>query len=283
MDSCGRTRMAHSLSMLVSVKRKTTIVALLFLTASTGYLIPVQKTSNEAAAQNIQAGESNATEAGRRHFEARCAACHGADGRGGERGPDIITTENARRRSVGELSELIQKGIPAAGMPAFQLPERELQELIAYLRFLSAPAIESPASGDVAAGAAFFFGIGNCFSCHMVKGRGGSLGPDLSDLGAKRTLSEIEMSLRTPSARLAPGFRVVSARLRDGRVIRGFARNESNYDLQLQSLDGKLHQLRHQEIAELIRESASLMPEVKATQEEMRDLLAYLSRLSGVA
>src|SRR5262249_12371140 len=58
---------------------------------------------------------------------------------------------------------------------------------------------------------------------------------------------------------------------------------ESNYDLQLQSLDGKLHQLRHQEIAELIRESASLMPEVKATQEEMRDLLAYLSRLSGVA
>src|SRR5262249_54694387 len=65
--------------------------------------------------------------------------------------------------------------------------------------------------------------------------------------------------------------------------IRGFARNESNYDLQLQSLDGKLHLLRRQEIAELFRESSSLMPEVEATPEEMRNLLAYLSRLSRSA
>src|SRR5262249_1477424 len=137
--------------------------------------------------------------------------------------------------------------------------------------------------GDAAAGAAFFFGKGNCFSCHMVKGRGGLLGPDLSELGAKRTLSEIELSLRTPSARLEPGFRVVSARLHDGRLIRGFAKNESNYDLQLQSLDGRLHLLRRQEIAELVRESSSLMPELEATPEEARNLLAYLSRLSGVA
>ena len=109
------------------------------------------------------------------------------------------------------------------------------------------------------------------------------LGPDLSELGAERTLSEIEQSLRTPSARLTPGFKVVSVHLRDGRMIRGFARNESNYDLQLQSLDGKFHLLRRSEIAETVRETTSLMPEVKVTEEEMRNLLAYLSRLSGVA
>ena len=274
------TKIVHFLSMLSAMKKKT-IITSLFLMASAGYLIWFETTSNEATAQSAQAVDSRAREAGKRHFETRCAACHGADGKGGERGPDIISTETARRRSANELRELIRKGIPAAGMPAFQLPERELQELIAFLRFLSAPAIENAAPGDADAGAAFFFGKGNCFSCHMIKGRGGLLGPDLSELGAKRTLSEIELSLRTPSARLAPGFRVVSARLHDGRVIRGFARNESNYDLQLQSLDGKLHLLRRQEIAELTRESSSLMPVVEATPEEMRNLLAYLSRLSG--
>jgi len=263
------------------MNRKKTTITLLFLMAAAGYLIRFEGPSNEAAAKSAQVGDPKAPEAGKRHFEARCAACHGADGKGGERGPDIISSERARRRSADDLSELIRKGIPAAGMPAFQLPGRELQELVAFVRSLSAPAIESAAPGDVAAGAAFFFGKGNCSSCHMVKGRGGLLGPDLSELGIERTLPEIEQSLRAPGARLTPGFRLVSARLHDGQRLRGFAKNESNYDLQLQGLDGKLRLLRREEIAELVRENVSLMPEVKATEEEMRNLLAYLSRLSG--
>jgi PQQ-dependent dehydrogenase (methanol/ethanol family) len=248
--------------------------------AFAGPLIQFGNPAHEAATQRLQA---NAIDAGRRHFEVRCAACHGADGKGGERGPNIISTESARRRSANDLRELIRKGMPAAGMPSFQLPEGELQELVAFVRSLSAPAIETAVPGNVAAGEAFFFGKGNCFACHTVKGIGGLNGPDLSELGAERTLPEIEQSLRTPSARITPGFKLVTARLRDGRTLRGFAKNESNYDLQLQSLDGKLHLLRRQEIAELMHETASLMPEVKATEEEMRDLIAYLSRLSSEA
>jgi len=263
------------------MKRKRTIITLLFLLAAAGYLIQFATAANKAAAQSPQAGAPQAVAAGRRHFEAHCAACHGVDGKGGERGPDIIATSTARRRSADELAELIRKGIPAGGMPAFQLPAREMQELIAFIRSLSAPAIESAAAGEATAGEAFFFGRGNCSACHMVKGRGVLRGPDLSDLGARRTLAEIEQSLRTPSAQLTPGFGVISARLHDGRLLRGFARNESNYDLQLQTLDGKLHLLQRQEIAELTREPASLMPELRATQEEMRNLLAYLSRLAG--
>ncbi len=262
------------------MKRKKAIATLLFLMASAGCLTGFEMNTNEAASQNPQ---SVNLEAGRRHFEAHCAACHGADGRGGERGPDIISPERARRRSAEELGELIRRGMPAAGMPAFQLPEAEMRELVAFIRSLSAPAIENAAPGNIAAGEAFFFGKGTCFSCHMVKGRGGLPGPDLSELGVERTLPEIEQSLRNPGARLSPGFKLVSVRLRDGQRIRGFARNESNYDLQLQSLDGKLRLLRREEIVELIRETASLMPQVKATEVEMRNLIAYLSRLSGEA
>jgi putative heme-binding domain-containing protein len=268
---------------------KKTIITLLLLLAFAQYLIWFETTSHDAwarhpqEAQEAQEGDPNLVAAGKRHFEAHCAACHGADGKGGERGPDIVSPDNARRRSADDLSELIRRGIPAGGMPAFQLPARELQELVAFVRALSAPAIESAVAGDAAAGAAFFFGKGNCSSCHMVKGRGGLQGPDLSELAAERTLPEIEQSLRSPGARITPGFGLVSARLHDGRAVRGFVRNESNYDLQLQSLDGKFHLLRRQDVTELIRETTSLMPELKANEEEARNLLAYLSRLSGVA
>lgn len=265
------------------MKTKKTILTLLLLLAVAGYLIQRATATNKAAAQSPQASDPKAIEAGRQHFEARCAACHGADAKGGERGPDIISTGPARRRSADELAELIRKGIPAGGMPAFPLPEQEMRELVAFLRSLSAPAAENAATGDVAAGEAFFFGQGNCSACHTVKGRGAVRGPDLSDLGARRTLAEIEQSLRTPSASLTSGFGVVSVRLHDGRLLRGFARNESNYDLQLQTLDGKFHLLQRQELAELTYETASLMPPLKATPEELRNLLAYLSRLAGAA
>jgi PQQ-dependent dehydrogenase (methanol/ethanol family) len=266
------------------LKLKKSVIVLLFLMSFAWCLIRFETITQEAGAiaQRPQAGDPKAIEAGRRHFEAHCAACHGADGKGGERGPNIISTNAARRRTVEGLSEVIRKGVPAAGMPGFQLPDRELQELVAFVLFLSAPAIESAVPGNAAEGAAFFFGKGNCSSCHMVKGRGGLLGPDLSELGVERTLPEIEQSLRTPGARLTEGFGIVSVRLDNGQKIRGFARNESNYDLQIQTLDGKLHMLRRREIAELVRETTSLMPEVKATEDEMRNLLAYLSRLSGV-
>lgn len=77
-----------------------------------------------------------AVEAGRKHFSVRCAACHGADGRGGERAPGI-TAGNLRNTTA--LRDLIRTGIPAKGMPATQLPEPEMNELLAFLRTLEMP------------------------------------------------------------------------------------------------------------------------------------------------
>ncbi len=152
--------------------------------------------------------------------------------------------------------------------------------LVAFVRSLTSVAAETEVPGDATAGAAFFFGKGKCASCHMVKGRGNPLAPDLSSIGDQRRLAEIEESLRNPSARIVPGYEVLTVTLRDGRKIRGLARNESNYDLQLQDLDGRLYLLRSEEILVRVREDKSLMPPAEATAEEIRNLLAFLSRLS---
>src|SRR5208337_2763204 len=100
-------------------------------------------------------------------------------------------------------------------------------------------------------------GKGNCSACHMVKGWGGTLGPDLSNLARDRRLGQIEQALRDPGALATPGYRPVTVRLRDGRTFQGVAKNESNYDLQLQGLDGALHFFEKAQIASLAREPKS--------------------------
>ena len=55
---------------------------------------------------------------GKRRFDAMCAACHGAEGTGGERGPALVGRSESRVHSVDDLRNIIRNGIPAAGMPA---------------------------------------------------------------------------------------------------------------------------------------------------------------------
>ena len=220
---------------------------------------------------------------GKRRFETLCSACHGADGTGGERGPALVGRSESRVHSVDDLRNIIRNGIPAAGMPAFHLPDTRLEELVEFVHGLRAPAAESPAPGDARAGEQFFFGKGNCAGCHSVHGRGGWIGPDLSEIGRHRSLSEIETALREPGRRITPGFQVASVRLRDGTTIRGLLKNESTFDLQLQGLDGRLHLLTRDEITAVDRDKNALMPAVADSAPEYHDLLAYLSRLTGGA
>jgi len=73
-------------------------------------------------------------EEGRRHFSRNCAFCHGADGRGGERGPDITTSHLDSR---ADLPGLIRNGLPSRGMPGTSLLNTQADSLVVYLRSLA--------------------------------------------------------------------------------------------------------------------------------------------------
>ena len=222
-------------------------------------------------------GGAESLAAGRQRFEARCGGCHGADGMGGERAPAIGSVDRERLRSDDAVRSLIHDGIPDAGMPGFTLMEPELSQITAFVRSRVTPARESMPPGDPDAGQAFFFGVGGCAQCHMMNGRGGVAGPDLSNSGSELTLAEMEQSLLKPAARRKPGFRVATVRLRSGPIVRGFLRNESLYDLQVQGFDGRLYLLRRDEVAAIEREAASYMPALQAGETELRNLIAYLA------
>jgi mono/diheme cytochrome c family protein len=139
----------------------------------------------------------------RQMFVDRCGVCHGADGHGSERGPNLANSRRVRSLSIDELRNVITFGIPSSGMPAFALPAADLEKVTGFVRSLSSSASEANASGDRAAGERYFFGNGDCSGCHMALGRGKAVGPDLSSIGRELTLAEIEESVRTPSARLS--------------------------------------------------------------------------------
>ena len=214
-------------------------------------------------------------------YEQRCTACHGVDASGSDRGPALARSRRLRTRSANEIHDLIQKGTPA-GMPAFQLPEDQLQALAVFIRTMNATAFDAQPEGDVAAGERFFFGNGRCATCHTAMGRGKSVGPDLTNIGRQLTLADLMRELRNPNAQVSDSYSVVSVRLRDGSTVRGFARKETLHQLQLQTLDGRLHLLGDGEYEITAHDKTSAMPPLQATAEEERNLTAFLSRLGGL-
>src|SRR6266852_6234324 len=119
-------------------------------------------------------------ETGKRQYQARCVGCHGEDGSGGGHGPSILDVRSSRATSKDAVRDLILKGIPDRGMPAFTIPTEEADLITAYVMKLKTPAAgvtvaSEAAPGDPLAGKRFFTGKGNCTRCHMVRGRGGVL------------------------------------------------------------------------------------------------------------
>jgi alcohol dehydrogenase (cytochrome c) len=83
------------------------------------------------------------TAPGRRTFETRCAPCHGANGNGGDTGPPIASRLSARDDEA--LAAFIRAGVPARGMPAHEIPDPDMGDLLKYLRVLQRRAADAPA------------------------------------------------------------------------------------------------------------------------------------------
>ncbi|MFL6415652.1 MAG: c-type cytochrome, partial [Bryobacteraceae bacterium] len=169
-------------------------------------------------------------------FRQLCAGCHGDKATGGDRAPSLVNSRSLRARTEVQIRDLIRNGTPG-GMPAFRLPEDQLTEMARWVHSLNASAYDVKPAGDVAAGKAFFFGAGDCSSCHMVHGAGGTNGPDLSVAGRQLTVREIEQMLLDPTSQMGtrsaancPGWAfcpqqpwgVIDVRLRNGSTLRGF-------------------------------------------------------------
>jgi cytochrome c oxidase cbb3-type subunit III len=232
--------------------------------------------------RNPFAGQADAVVAGRKLFATSCSGCHGANGEGG-RGPNLTSGRAVRRSNDRALFSSIRSGVPGTDMPPTNLPDDQIWRMVSFIRDLSAPAYESKVTGDADAGAAIFFGKVDCSGCHMIGGRGGFLGPDLTDIGAQRTAPQLRESLLQPSARISDGYQGVTVIMLDGSKIAGAAKNNDNYSIQILDSKGDLHLLSKDRLRDVIFRKNSLMPEdygKRLTPDEISNVLAFLSRQS---
>jgi putative heme-binding domain-containing protein len=219
---------------------------------------------------------------GKQYFLGHCAFCHGPEGEGG-RGVNLTTGQYRLGGSDRELFNTIRRGIPGSEMPGTGLSQAEIWKIVAFVRRLGAQGAEEKATGDRAAGRAVYEGKGACAQCHWIDGRGGVLGPDLSEIGMRRSLKFLGESLTDPDKQITEGYRTVSVLTRSGDRIRGIRLNEDEYTLQLRDMKETLRSFRKAELKEVKREPASVMPAYRTalTASEIENLVAYLSSLRG--
>lgn len=268
------------------------VFPVLFVAAATGF---AQNSPAGATNRNPFAGDQQAVNDGREIYNHTCTGCHGYDGTAGERAPGLgASGRRYLRRTDQEIFDAIRKGIPGTMMPGAGLGETDAWKVAAYIQSLRGTAIDAPSPGDVAHGEQIFWGKGGCGDCHMLRGRGGLMGPDLSNLAGRRkaysireALTKSEHLVATDGGRheinLAPlnSYQPVRVVTRGGKTLTGVLLNEENFSLQILGADNELHMFSRDELQQIEYEKKSLMPadyDQRLTAEEFRDLMAFLTR-----
>jgi putative heme-binding domain-containing protein len=189
-------------------------------------------------AKQTSKANADAIKEGASLFRANCSPCHGLNAHGGGRGPDLTSGRWTHGSTDDDLFRTITQGVPGTDMPANSFEDSETHTIIVYLRSLALPK-NITVVGNAEKGKKIFFGAVGCSNCHMVRGIGGVLGPDLSRVGAARSVSYLVESIRDPDKELSVGmadpnnhyvvplvYDTVTVITANGERITGVARNE---------------------------------------------------------
>jgi cytochrome c oxidase cbb3-type subunit III len=246
------------------------------------------------AAQNIPGSRpANADpEEGKRQFEQNCSTCHGVDA-GGEVGPDLHGV--AAKLGASAVHDIIRRGIPGTAMPGSStMSERQVADVVTYLRGLEGTAAPRSVAGDPSKGKALYQSSG-CPTCHMIDGQGGDLGPELTRIGAMRGAPSLKARLLDPGADLPKvgegvfgsrwtQYLIFRAVQKNGHVIEGMRVGEDSFSIVLKDSSGAFHGLWKPDLRSLEKEPGkSFMPSFQNTLSEaqLEDLVAYLMTLKG--
>jgi putative heme-binding domain-containing protein len=245
---------------------------------------------------NRLAQDPKAAKAGEYEFRINCAFCHGLGARGGGRGPDLTRARKKHATSDAAMFQIISNGIPGTAMPAngtngqgVGMTDEEIWQLIAYIRSVEVKAPAVP-SGNASRGKELFYGDGNCSGCHMVQGKGGRLGPDLTAVAETRTIDFLVDSVRNPSRRLAQGlteatkefpqeYETVTVVTSGGKEIRGITLNEDAFSVQMMDQAEQIHLFEKDKLRSFTKSRSSLMPVYNTSllsDQDLQDIVAYL-------
>ncbi|HYL63387.1 MAG TPA: c-type cytochrome [Candidatus Methylomirabilis sp.] len=246
--------------------------------------------------KNPYAGDAKVAKLGEFQFRSNCAFCHGLGARGGGRGPDLTRVQKRHGDSNASLFRTINEGVPGTAMPpngatqqGVGMTDEEIWQVITYIRSVEVKAPAQPL-GDASRGKQLFFGSAACSTCHMIAGKGGRLGPDLTTTGSARSVAYLIESVREPSRRLAQGiseamkefsteYETVKVETADGQKLTGVLLNEDNFTLQMLDTREQLHLFEKSNLRSFEKSRESLMPAYDAktlSDKDLQDIIAFM-------
>lgn len=120
-----------------------------------------------------------------------------------------------------------------------------------------------------------------CFDCHRIGDRGARIGPDLSDVGGRRTPEVIRQALVAPDDEVLPENRSMRVVTRDGMTTVGRLLNQDAISIQLITAKDELKTYLKDNLREYGILDKGLMPSTQGTltDAQIADLVAYLTSL----
>jgi putative heme-binding domain-containing protein len=134
--------------------------------------------------------------------------------------------------------------------------------------------------GDPHRGRQIFYRNQNaqCMRCHSYDDRGGNAGPRLNGVANRISRQQILEAIISPSARLAPGYGMVTLELKDGKKLTGVMQGETKNGIRIKE---GLEPDREIASADIVKKtfSPSSMPDMKLvlSKKEIRDVVSFLA------
>ena len=146
---------------------------------------------------------------------------------------------------------------------------------------LAGPALPAD-NGDAVKGKALVVSSG-CLNCHRIEQTGSRVGPNLSDIGRRRTAEQLQRSLIAPDEEVLPENRWVNVVMKDGTAIKGRLLNHDTTSVQLIDIKEQLRSFSTAEIRGYEILTKGLMPsfDAKFSSQEVADVVAYLGSMRG--
>jgi putative heme-binding domain-containing protein len=166
---------------------------------------------------------------------------------------------------------------------AWEMIDREIWQVAAFVKTLGRVAPQM-VSGDAVKGEQIYHGKGGCVACHAIDGKGGRMGPDLGQIGVRRSVAHLRESLLIPGAETPDGFAWVELVDRAGVKAEGVRLNEDTFSIQLRDTKDALRSYWKRDLKQVnVDQNKSPMPsyENTLTEAELGDLIAYLVSLGG--
>ncbi|MCE7865096.1 MAG: heme-binding protein [Bacteroidetes bacterium CHB5] len=136
--------------------------------------------------------------------------------------------------------------------------------------------------GDLGRGAQLFWSHPNaqCIRCHSIDDYGGSAGPRINGVASRLTRKQLLEALIKPSARIAPGYGVVTLELNSGKKVIGILQQESETGFVIKPGNKADTLIAKTDVAKRIDSPSSMPPmQYLLTKREMRDVISFLATL----